>query len=91
MTLHNPEPIDSAQGKPQFETTEFLFAAFLRASGVLYICTDWHRPGQATFVFNKPPDALLIAWQKAEDIVSARALYDSINFFRDEMRRTRNA
>ena len=67
-------------------TTEFLFAAFLRAKGILYIRTEWHTPQQATFVFKRPPDDLLIAWQKADDAVSARALYDALNFFRDEMR-----
>ena len=82
MTSDNP--------KTQLETTEFLFAAFLRAKGILYIRTDWRTSNQATFVFNLPSDDLLIAWQKADDGVSARALYDSLNFFRDEMRRSRN-
>ena len=70
-----------------FGTTEFLFAAFLRARGILYLRTDWLTPRQATFIFQKPPNELLIAWQKADDSVSARALYDAQNFFRDEMRR----
>ena len=70
-----------------FNTTEFLFAAFLRAKGIIYLHTEWHTPRQATFVFKYPPEGLLIAWQKADDSVSARALYDSLNFFRDEMRR----
>ena len=83
MTARNP--------KIQFETTEFLFAAFLRASGVLYIRTDWRTLTQATFVFHYPPKELIIAWQKADDAVSSRALYDSLNFFRDEMRRRDNA
>ena len=72
-----------------FDTTEFLFAAFLRAKGILYIRTVWYTPKQATFVFKYPPDDLLIAWQRADDSVSARALYDSLNFFRDEMRKER--
>jgi len=70
-----------------FSTTEFLFAAFLRAKGVLYLRTEWLTPHQATFIFKYPQEELLIAWQKADDAVSARALYDSLNFFRDEMRK----
>ena len=70
-----------------FDTTEFLFAAFLRAKGIIYLRTEWLTPRQATFIFKKPPDELLIAWQTANDVVSARAFYDAQNFFRDEMRR----
>ena len=79
MTLENPDAT--------FKTTELLFAAFLRAKGTLYLHIEWHTERQATFVFKKPPEELLIAWQKADDSVSTRALYDSLNFFRDEMRK----
>ena len=71
-----------------FETTEFLFAAFLRANGIIYLHTEWRTPHQATFIFKLPPETLITDWQKADDAVSARALYDSLNFFRDEMRRS---
>ena len=73
----------------EFPTSEFLFAAFLRAKGTIYLRTEWHTPSQATFIFKQPPEELLVAWQKGEDDVSTRALYDSLNFFRDEMRRSR--
>lgn len=69
-----------------FRTTDFLFAAFLRAKGVLYIRTDWINPRQAIFVFKLPPEDIVIAWQKADDAVSARAFNDSLNFLRDELR-----
>ena len=75
------KPIDST-----FITTEFLFAAFLRAKGILFLRTEWRTPRQATFVFQYPPLELLLAWQKGDDAVSTRALYDSQNFFRDELR-----
>ena len=76
--------------KALLETTEFLFAAFLRAKGILFIRTEWRTPQQATFIFQSVSDDLLVAWQKADDGVSARALYDSLNFFRDEMRKRAN-
>jgi len=69
-----------------FPTTDFLFAAYLRAKGILYIRTEWLTPRQATFFFKTPPDDIIIAWQKADDEVSARALNDSLNFLRDELR-----
>jgi len=69
-----------------FTTTEFLFAAYLRAKGILFIRTEWRTSRQAAFLFKQPPDNILIAWQTADDEVSARALYDSLNFFRDELR-----
>uniref|UniRef100_A0A6M3JK97 DUF5659 domain-containing protein n=1 Tax=viral metagenome TaxID=1070528 RepID=A0A6M3JK97_9ZZZZ len=74
-----------------FHTTEFLFAAYLRAKGIIYLRTDWYSTRQATFVFKMPPENIVIAWQKADDEVSARALNDSLNFFRDELRRQSNA
>lgn len=79
----------SGDSNTTFNTTEFLFAAFLRAKGIIYLRTEWCTPQQATFVFKYPPEELLIAWQKADDTVSARALYGSLNFFRDEMRKER--
>ena len=72
-----------------FHTTDFLFAAFLRAKGILYVRTEWQTPRQASFVFKQPPEDIIIAWQKADDEVSARALNDSLNFFRDELRANR--
>lgn len=71
-----------------FETTEFLLAAYLRAKGVLYLSTKRLTEQQATFIFKYPPEDILIAWRTFSEMVSARALYDSLNFFRDELRRT---
>ena len=70
-----------------FPTSEFLFACFLRAKGVLFVRTEWLASGQAVFYFKQPPDDLLLEWQTAKDTVSARALYDAQNFFRDELRK----
>jgi len=69
-----------------FRTTDFLFAAYLRAKGILYIRTEWLTPRQAIFIFKMPPENIIIAWQRADDEVSARALSDSLNFLRDELR-----
>jgi len=70
-----------------YETTGFLEAAFLRARGVLYAETRWLTPQQAIFVFRRPPDELLSAWQSGEDKISARALQSAMDFLRDEIRR----
>ena len=71
----------------EFSTPNFPLACFLRAKGILYIRIEWPTPEQAIFVFAKPPDDLLISWQMAKDSVSARALVDAQNFFRDELRK----
>lgn len=70
-----------------FRTSEFLFACFLYAKGVPFLRTEWPTSQQAFFVFKQPPGDLLLAWQTALDSVSARALYDAQNFFRDELRK----
>lgn len=70
-----------------FETSDFLFAAFLIARGILYFSISWPTPQRAVFIFRQPPEDLIIAWQKADDSVSTRALQDSMNFLRDELRK----
>jgi len=70
-----------------YETTGFLEAAFLRARGVLYVGTHWPTPQQAIFVFRRPSDAILSAWQRGDDKISARALQDSMDFLRDQLKR----
>ncbi len=73
----------------RYPTTEILEAAFLRAKGIIYIATEWPTPQQAIFVFRKPPDEILSAWQRGDDTVSTHALDRAMNFFRDELRNTR--
>ena len=72
-----------------YQTTDILEAAFLRAKGILYISTEWPTPQQAIFIFKKPPDELLSAWLRGDDSVNVRAFDRAMNFFRDELRRTR--
>lgn len=72
-------------------TTDLTYAAFLHASGILFIGIE--RPngirGQAVFLFQRPPDNLIAAWQRGEDRVSARVMHEAIRFLNQELREGR--
>ena len=69
-------------------TTDLTYAAFLHASGIIYIGIE--RPngirGQAVFLFQRPSDELISAWQRGEDKVSARSMQEAIRFLNQELR-----
>lgn len=70
------------------QTSDLTYAAFLHASGILYvgiIRPDPHEP--AIFVFNRPPDDILSSWQKGDDKVSARAMHEAIRLLNGELRK----
>ena len=69
-----------------YKTTDFQEAIYLRQSGIIFVTTEWLTPNQATFVFKKPPDAILSAWQRGDDN-GVRAILDAADFFRDELHR----
>lgn len=73
-----------------YRTSDFQEAIYLRKSGILFIKTEWPTPQQAVFVFKKPPDEILSAWQTGDD-GGVRAVMNAADFFRDELRRTRHA
>ena len=67
-------------------TTDFQEAIYLRQAGIIFVTTEWQNPRQATFVFKKPPDEILSAWQRGNDN-GVRAILDAADFFRDELHR----
>ena len=69
-----------------YRTSDFQEAIYLRKSGILYIATEWPTERQASFVFKKPPDETLAAWQRGDD-GGVRAVLNAADFFRDELRR----
>jgi hypothetical protein len=72
-------------------TSDLTYASFLHASGILFIGIE--RPngirGQAVFLFQRPPDELISAWQRGEDKVSARVMHEAIRFLNQELREGR--
>lgn len=78
------------QPNGHFFTSDLTYAAFLHASGILYIGIE--RPDRnepATFVFKRPDDDILSAWQRGDDKVSARAMHEAIRFLNGELRKDR--
>jgi len=73
-------------GNSTYQTTDFQEAIYLRKSGILFIKTEWPTPQQAVFVFKKPPDDILVAWQTGDD-GGVRVVMDAADFFRSELRR----
>ena len=65
-----------------FGTSDFQQAIFLYVSGVIFVGIDWTDPQRATFRFKTPPDDILAAWQRGEDL-GVRTILDA----RDLMRR----
>ncbi len=73
-----------------FPTNDLTFAAFLHASGILFIGIDRPDPkGPADFLFRPPPDDLIAAWQRGDDKVSARVMHEAIRILNQELRRDR--
>ena len=73
-----------------FSTSDLTQAAFLYASGIIFIGID--RPDSrrpADFLFERPPDELIAAWQRGDDEVSARSMHEAIRFLNGELRRDR--
>ena len=69
-----------------YKTTDFQEAIYLRQCGIIFVTTEWFTTKQATFVFKKPPDDILAAWQRGNDN-GVRAILDAADFFRDELHR----
>ena len=69
-----------------YKTSDFQEAIYLRQAGIIFVATEWRTPNQALFVFKKPPDDILSAWQKGDDN-GVRAILDAADFFRDELHR----
>jgi hypothetical protein len=79
---------DTSNG--HFTTSDMTFAAFLHASGILFIGINRPDPrAPADFMFQRPPDDMLSAWQRGDDKVSARAMHEAIRFLNQELRRDR--
>lgn len=71
-------------------TSDLTYAAFLHASGILYIGIDQPDPRQpAIFCFQRPDDSILSAWQRGDDKVSARAFHEAVRFLNGELRKIR--
>lgn len=68
-----------------YKTSDFQEAIYLRISGVLFLTTEWPTPQRAFFVFKKPPDEILTAWQTGND-GGVRVILDAADFFRTELR-----
>ncbi len=68
-----------------YSTTDFQEAIYLRKSGIIFLCLEWPTPQRALFVFKKPPDEVLAAWQRGDD-GGTRAVLDAAEFFRDVLR-----
>jgi len=69
-----------------YRTTDFQEAIYLRQVGIIFVTTEWLTSKQAIFVFKKPPDDILSAWQRGDDN-GVRAILDAADFFRDELYR----
>jgi hypothetical protein len=74
-----------------YSTSDLTCAAFFYASGVIFIGID--RPngqtGKAFFLFQRPHDEIISAWQRGEDKVSARTMHEAIRFLNQELREGR--
>jgi len=71
-----------------YRTSDFQEAIYLRKAGVIYISTEWPTDRQAFFIFRRPPDEVLSAWQRGDD-GGVRAVLNAADFFRDELRKSR--
>ena len=69
-----------------YRTSDFRESVYLRKTGVLYVRTEWPTPQQAVFVFKRPTDSVISAWQRGDDD-GVRATLDAADFFRDEIKR----
>lgn len=71
-------------------TSDLTYAAFLHASGILFVGIDRPDPRQpANFIFQRPSDEVIAAWQRGDDKVSARAMHEAIRFLNQQLRSER--
>ncbi len=71
-------------------TPDLTYASFLMASGIIFIGIN-PKQGQASeFIFQRPPDDLISAWQRGDDKVSARAFHEALRNLQSELRGGRN-
>lgn len=68
-----------------YKTSDFQEAIYLRKSGIIFLNTEWPTPQRAMFVFKRPSDEVLAAWQIGDD-GGVRVILDAADFFRSELR-----
>lgn len=66
---------------PNYRTENSREAAYLFASGVRHVSTDYSDPQHVAFIFEQPDPALLGAWQSHTATVNAQAVLKAYSDF----------
>ena len=62
-----------------YNTKDLTLAAFLYASGVIFIQVDWpNSKFPALYIFKTPSDEILSAWQRGDDNAHVRSTHEAI-------------
>ncbi len=67
-------------------TSDLTYASFLMASGIIFIGLNPRQGKPSEFIFQRPPDDIISAWQRGEDKVSARAFHEALRNLQGALR-----